>query len=734
MLVAPLLTALLQPAVDPEVADLQHLCACPDSVLVLSGWRYQPGHDPRFAEPAADDRAWGTASPFFEGSATPENWPGEGWFRQRVEVPSDGQPYGLFVTYSGGFELFVDGRSVATRSLPPPEDPADTTVSKNELVATWAGVRGADEVEGRGSVVVALHIVAAPETSFVGEWARRGALVTLCPLQPSVARTVQRETQFRYLYGIFIGIALALGILHLLLDLFVYDRGSGHFDYAVFTLGTASLSACIIGRSGAETVGAAELWGRAFILSLILISVFGVRFFSLMANGPSGLGRRGALVVGGLMALLTPWLTVPWVYAFVLGALLLNIWWVTQVVRQGHPDRWIILIGMMACFAGATLQMGQHVLGFGALSDVIYIYGFVILLFGMSIHLARSVGRTHDALAHQVDEVKKLSAESLAQEQQARDEALRRMALEAENRQQAERLADAERRAELMEELEAANRELRATQAQLVQTEKMASLGQLVAGVAHEMNTPIGAIRSVHGSLASAVAKIRARVSALAPAALEDKKFAKALDVLDDGAGVISRGSERVSEIVQRLRTFARLDEAELQRVNVHDGLEDTLVLARHELKLGIEVVRDFEATEAIACFPGQLNQVFLNLVINARQAMGTHGTLTLRTRDIGEGQIIEVQDDGPGIAPDHIGRIFDPGFTTKGVGVGTGLGLAICFRIIEAHHGRLEVESVEGEGAIFRIWLPKNLESHLEARGSGDVSPAGVVTPPGRA
>ncbi|MEL6188553.1 MAG: ATP-binding protein, partial [Myxococcota bacterium] len=538
--------------------------------------------------------------------------------------------------------------------------------------------------------------------------------VTSCPLEKAVASHQTRENRFHYLYGIFIGIAVALGILHLLFDLFVCDRRSGHFDYAVFTLCTASLSATIIGRSGADTVAQAEMWGRGFLLALVLVSTFGFRFFSLMANGPFGWERKAALVVGGGLALLTPWLTVPVVYGFVTLALTADIWWVTRVVRKGHPDRWILLAGMVACFLGATLQMGHHLLGLGSLSDVTYIYGFVVLLFAMSIHLARSVGRTHEALAHQVDEVKKLSAASLAQEQQARDEALQRAALEAENRQQAERLVEAERRSELMGELESTNRELRTTQAQLVQTEKMASLGQLVAGVAHEMNTPIGAIRSVHGSLISAVAKIRGRVSALAPEALEDKKLAKALDVLDDGAGVISRGSERVSEIVQRLRTFARLDEAEMQRVDVHEGLEDTLVLARHELKHGIEVIRDFQATEPIACFPGQLNQVFLNLVINARQAMGAKGTLTLRTRDGADGLEIEVEDDGPGIPPDNLARVFDPGFTTKGVGVGTGLGLAICFRIIEAHHGRLEVESPPGRGALFRIWLPRDLESRL--------------------
>ena len=256
--------------------------------------------------------------------------------------------------------------------------------------------------------------------------------------------------------------------------------------------------------------------------------------------------------------------------------------------------------------------------------------------------------------------------------------------------------------------------ELRETQTQLVQSEKMAALGNLVAGVAHEINTPLGAVSSNTDLVARALAKAK---DALADAAQSEK----ARSFLDKAAGMadISREAcRRIGDIVRSLRNFARLDEAEFKPADLHEGLESTLTLVAHLTKNRITVQREYGQTPQVSCHANQLNQVFLNMLVNAAQAIEGQGTITIRTRctpahgaDAGS-VIVEIADTGQGIAPEHVKKIFDPGFTTKGMGVGTGLGLAISYRIVANHHGKIEVESAVGTGTTFRIILPVGMKS----------------------
>jgi two-component system NtrC family sensor kinase len=256
-------------------------------------------------------------------------------------------------------------------------------------------------------------------------------------------------------------------------------------------------------------------------------------------------------------------------------------------------------------------------------------------------------------------------------------------------------------------ELEVAMRELKDTQAALVQSEKMASLGNLVAGVAHEINTPVGSINSSADVMARALARMRSRLEAVAPGVREDGEISKALDILEDISRVNKTASERIVKIVQSLRNFARLDEAERKSADLVEGLESTLTLLHHELKNRIDVVRDYEAIPEIVCSPNQLNQVFMNVLVNAAHAIDGRGTITIRTR-YRDGEVaISFTDTGRGIPAAVLPRIFDPGFTTKGVGVGSGLGLAICYRIVKEHGGRIEVTSEPEKGTTFTVILP---------------------------
>lgn len=267
-----------------------------------------------------------------------------------------------------------------------------------------------------------------------------------------------------------------------------------------------------------------------------------------------------------------------------------------------------------------------------------------------------------------------------------------------------------------LDELAQAYRNLRLTQGQLVQSEKMASLGMLVAGIAHEINTPIGAVASMHNTLVRAIEKLTAFINQFSAHDPDElAKINETLRLIQDANRVIVSGTDRVVNIVRRLRSFARLDEAELKKVNIHEGLEDTLTLIHHEIKHNITLTRRFGDIPEISCFPGRLNQVFLNILINAKQAIKDKGEITISTF-VRDGKVcVEIADTGVGIPEENLARIFDPGFTTKGVGVGTGLGLSICYQIIQDHRGDIQVASQVGKGTRFTIILPMNLDEILE-------------------
>lgn len=261
--------------------------------------------------------------------------------------------------------------------------------------------------------------------------------------------------------------------------------------------------------------------------------------------------------------------------------------------------------------------------------------------------------------------------------------------------------------------------ELRDTQAQLVHREKMASIGQFVAGIAHEMNNPLSFIegnlhflRRYTASLTAALGSYREALAA-EPRLLDRVKREQGGEVdrvVEDLRSVLdgcTEGVERTTALVRDLRTFSRLDQPERVPMNLHEALDSTLNLLRSRL-VGIRVVREYGDIPPVECLTGQLNQVFMNLLANAADAVGEAGTITVRTQVLGGARVaVEVEDDGSGIDPEHLDRIFEPFFSTKEVGHGTGLGLAISYGIVQRHAGTIRVDSRPGEGTRFRVELP---------------------------
>lgn len=261
---------------------------------------------------------------------------------------------------------------------------------------------------------------------------------------------------------------------------------------------------------------------------------------------------------------------------------------------------------------------------------------------------------------------------------------------------------------ELEQKVRERTRELEEKHTQLVQAEKMALLGNLVAGVAHEINTPLGALKSNYDLFARSIEKLRT-ITYLAPEASDEDEMpaAKLFDSIQKLNSINERATERIVNIVNSLRTFARLDRAEKDHFDIHEGLENTLTLVAHELKNRIEVVKDYGSVPLIECFPNQVNQVFMNIVVNAAQAIEGNGTIRISTWAEDGWVSVAICDSGRGISDDDKKRMFDPGFTTKSSGVGTGLGLSIVHQIVSEHGGRIKVESKPGEGATFTIKLP---------------------------
>ncbi|MEZ5359769.1 MAG: PAS domain S-box protein [Candidatus Zixiibacteriota bacterium] len=251
-------------------------------------------------------------------------------------------------------------------------------------------------------------------------------------------------------------------------------------------------------------------------------------------------------------------------------------------------------------------------------------------------------------------------------------------------------------------------RELEKKQAQLVQAEKMASLGNLVAGVAHEINTPLGALKSNNDLFIRSIRKLKTELESCGKVELKNNISIDTLfDNIEQLNSVNETAAHRIIDIVNSLRNFARLDQAEKDLVDIHEGLDNTLTLVHHRLKNRIDVIKQYGSLPKIHCYPNQLNQVFMNLLVNASQAIEGPGTIRIKTEAIEKSIIIAISDTGKGISPEIKTRIFDPGFTTKGAGVGTGLGLSIVLQIIESHQGSIEVASEVGKGTTFKITLP---------------------------
>ncbi len=341
----------------------------------------------------------------------------------------------------------------------------------------------------------------------------------------------------------------------------------------------------------------------------------------------------------------------------------------------------------------------------------------------MAREIVRIQGGMPPAEAHQLEHVRgERSTSALLQALQTlygvlsrlnRDMAATNLKLEATVAERTAALTDANRAlVEEQQELRLLLEKVNEVQSQLLQADKMASVGQLAAGVAHEINNPLGFVNSNLATLGRYAADLL-QLAAVGAATPEGKALAQQVDfdfLREDLPTLLNEsqdGLDRVHRIVANLKDFSRVDQAEWQEADLLEGLESTITVALHELKYKAEIVRELVPLPEVRCVPAQINQVLLNLLVNAAQAIKDHGTITVRNAVEGPWVWLEIADSGKGMDAETQRRIFEPFFTTKPVGEGTGLGLSLAWDIIKKHGGSIDVDSVPDQGTRMRLWLP---------------------------
>ncbi|MGE5473628.1 MAG: ATP-binding protein [Ignavibacteriales bacterium] len=295
---------------------------------------------------------------------------------------------------------------------------------------------------------------------------------------------------------------------------------------------------------------------------------------------------------------------------------------------------------------------------------------------------------------------------ALNQELMATNEAMRR-AINELSLKQKEIISLNQGLTESNQNLEKAYNELRQAETQLVQQEKMASLGQLSAGLAHEINTPMGAIACNVDISKNIISQIKSQISET-----DFPEIYNLLIKLEDLNQVNIMACQRIVKIVKSLKSFARLDDEDwLTETDLNKDIENSLILLNSRITENVKIIRDFSDIPIVSCIGSQINQVIMNLLVNALDAINGSGIISISTYVEENWVCISIKDTGIGIKPEHINKIFNPGFTTKGVGVGTGLGLAITYNIVQKHNGCIEVKSEHNKGSDFTVKLPLEIQ-----------------------
>jgi signal transduction histidine kinase len=631
-----------------------------DRSVMVESWRFAAETSTRAARFDLDDTEWREVSSL----TGPVDFEGVGWFRSRFSTQPDvDRRLVVLVTNVSPIEIWIDGdRQYASTSAHFPIWAHPIVLGPGDRHVIAVRVENLDWTRMR-------------DMGFLG-----GFRLSLSSVEPGLRRAAEIRDTSLGAHAIFIGISAALAVVFLLLYAFNPDERARLY-FAAINLANVGIELCTTLFIRVEDPAAFPWISALITLSVVGMSIslmFVVR--SLFFEVPRW--YRLYVAAGVAVACSTWILPLSILYFYSLTGILEGLRTLVIAMRHRKPGSALIGAGFLVVFAGVALQAAHDLQGIDYDESIAAAVGLLGLLAAMCVKLAMDFAASQR---------RRVAAET------------ERVRLEDENLRKAQALEEAQKLEEAHRALEAKHRELVDTQSYLIQAEKMASLGRWVAGVAHEMNTPLGAMASARDSISRAKDKIATMDAG-------DPKLVRALDVIGESAGVIEKGTVRIAEIVDRLRSFARLDEAEVQRVHLHACVRDALALSVDDAGDRIEVVQTLSHDlPEILVKPGEINQVLYNVLLNAKQAIAERGRITVETRREGSDAVVTVTDDGCGIPREALPRVFDPGFTARGGRVGVGLGLAIAYRIVEAHRGKIEIDSEVGRGTRVTVRLPIN-------------------------
>ncbi len=554
----------------------------------------------------------------------------------------------------------------------------------------------------------------------------RGQLIIPVSLD-TYNQSISKLTATDYFKGIFYGIFLAMIFYNLFISIFIKDKS--YYFYVAYIFFIAISQSLLDGYFQRYIIGdGSYLTHVLVILAPSLAGIFALYFaqvFLQVKEYSRGLnmGIRAIQAFYLAIALLSFFPNLNFLYRLVdIAALLVSVYslvFSSIIARTGNRPAKFFLIAFTTLLLSLVIFVFRNVgiLPYGFFTNNVLQLGFAVQVLLLSIALADRINILRKE--------KEASQEQALQAARENEELIKKQNIMLEQRVQ-ERTLELE---ESNEELQVTLDNLKETQTQLVDAEKMASLGQLTAGIAHEINNPINFVTSnitplrrdledvyeildAYSGIDVAQFEAQFKQAKEKEEELEYDYLKTEINSLVDG---INDGANRTSEIVKGLRTFSRLDEDVVKLAGLHENLESTLVLLNNKVKDTIEIVKEFDSSIAeIECYPGKLNQVFMNILNNAIYAVehknyadGEKPVLKLKTQREGSEVAITISDNGIGMSPDTQKKIFDPFFTTKDVGEGTGLGMSIVFKILQKHNGNLSMNSQLGEGTEFIIHLP---------------------------
>ncbi len=536
----------------------------------------------------------------------------------------------------------------------------------------------------------------------------------------NLARLEQSNSNQTIIIAMYIGILCAMTFYNFFIYLTVKDKSYIIYVIYIMSLILAQLTAAGYSNmffwSNAPSINSyAVIWTSNF--SFITAILFAINFLQIKVNSPKSYKYFVGIIIISVVDLMFNLLHLDNISYTILNynSLLTGVIVLTtsiKIAKKGFKPAFIYFIAWFSLFICLILLAlrNLNVLPYNNITAFIFYIGSAIEALLLSIALADKIN-----IYKKEKEISQADALRISKENE--------MLIQEQN------LVLEKKITERTHDLENTLQELKDAQIQLVESEKMASLGQLTAGIAHEINNPINFVKSNVSPLQMDVRDLFELIfeyQKLHLAAKDDvairlqqiKTLENRLDPdflkeeIENLIGGIEEGAERTAEIVRGLRNFSRLDESEIKEVNIYDNLNSTLVLLRNMTPYYLKIRKHYAASSQIECYPGKLNQVFMNILTNCIQAIEAKPVknkeeyIDISVTEVDEHMRIEITDSGIGMTEDVKHKIFEPFFTTKDVGEGTGLGMAIVFKIIEKHHGKIAVESTPGQGSTFTIDL----------------------------